>query len=217
LATILGGTPETNGTEYNGLNEHFGTLFGETSTTSAAASHVENENIVENESSNVENESILETILGANSTTTSYDASEHFHGLFGATSSQGLTAASSDMSKMMLILNLLTQVDHNTVQNLGGSSAMIQVLSRQPARLIHPIIRFVVLMKNSPQNQWRNFLNTMRSRNSAEAYVTLMRMIQTENSKQQDLLEKLRFLTWQLQHQKTACSCSETGEEWGLF
>jgi len=121
-------------------------------------------------------------------------------------SKQTLETTSADMSRTMLLLNFLTQINHDTVRTLGGSSKLVRVmLSRQPARLVRPIVRFVALMKQSPQPAWRRFLTTMRSDNPTQAYLSLMRMIEKENSRQQFLLKKVKFMTRLLKKMNTNC------------
>jgi len=118
---------------------------------------------------------------------------------------QPLETSSADMSRTMLLLNFLTQINHDSVRTMGGASSLVRLLSRQPARLVRPVVRFVVLMKHSPQSEWRRFLSTMRSENPAQAYMALMRMIQKENRRQQFLLKKVKFMTLALKQMKTDC------------
>jgi len=119
----------------------------------------------------------------------------------------------SDINKALFLLNFLTNIgekEASHVQNSLGYTNTIRLLSRQPAQLIRPIIRFIAVQKNSSHDHWKDFLATMQSRNSAEAYTTLMRQIQMENRRQQFLVKKMREMTVQLQQTKARCTFDGT-------
>ena len=118
------------------------------------------------------------------------------------------TESSADINKALYLMHFLTSIGNKDVSQVSksfGNTGIIQLLSRQPAKLIRPIIRFIAVQKSSPHNHWEEFLTTMKSKNSAEAYMTLMKQINAENHRQSYLMRKLRLLTSQMKQRQVEC------------
>jgi len=117
----------------------------------------------------------------------------------------------SDLNRAMSILKFLTSIggvqQSQIRKNLGGNSVIIQLLSRQPAKLIRPIIRFVAVMKNSTNTEWEDFLTTLGSKNSVQAYGSLMQMMIQENQKQQQMHSLVRAMASLLERLQSTEGC----------
>ncbi|XP_018027795.1 uncharacterized protein LOC108683030 [Hyalella azteca] len=91
------------------------------------------------------------------------------------------------------VVKLGEKQDFSQLSEIGSQANSASVQRVSIIRLLQPLIRYVAVQKDSPQGQWQSFLEKISNQESTVGYQTLIEQIQSENLRQQRLLQRLQF------------------------